>query len=311
MTASDDVTRVWILVGEERAGSYEINRLRETAEHMAIDVSVLDPRELDLIVNRAGENGVLRNGRPAQLPHCVIPRMGAGTTYFGLAAIRHFERLGLLVLNGSRSIQLARDKLATLQLLALSGIPIPKTMLSRLPFNAQTVEGEFSYPVILKPVVGSYGRGVFLCVNRSELEARLKQIESSERAKTHLILQEFIATSRGRDVRVLVVGGRAIGAMLRTAREGDFRANFSAGGHVAAFNLTHEVEQLAIVSAGTLGLDIAGVDILFGGQGCKVCEVNSAPGFRGFEAATGIDVCDEVYRCMRARLHGSFPHLSS
>jgi len=159
--------------------------------------------------------------------------------------------------------------------------------------------------LIVKTVSGSYGKGVFLCENRDQLEDLADLIEVSKDQRVNVIIQEFVLFSNGKDVRVFVVGRRHIGAMVRIAREGKLKANFSAGGTVASFDLNPAVERLAVESAKLVGLDIAGIDILFDGDSYKVCEVNSSPGFEGFEKATGLNVPQEIYHYIQVRLGGS------
>lgn len=296
--------KIWILTRKEIFKAYENRRFREAAEQMGIELTLIAPEECDIIVTKEGRKSILRNGKMVELPDSLIPRMGP-TTYFAFAIIRHLERLGIFVLNPSQGIETARDKLATLQTLSANNIPIPKTMLAKFPLNIAVVEKEFTYPLILKTVSGSQGKGIFLCENRSQLEDLADLMELSKDPKVNVILQEFVSSSKGKDIRVVVVGGRPIGAMLRTAREGRFKANFSAGGSVAAFNLNPAVEWLAVESAKVVGLDIAGVDILFDADNYTVCEVNSSLGFEGFEKATGIGVPEEIYRYIQVRLGGS------
>ena len=124
-------------------------------------------------------------------------------------------------------------------------------------------------------------------------------------SKVNIIIQEFISSSKGKDLRIFVIGGRAIGGMKRIAREGKFKANFSYGGQVEPFDLNPEVEWLASESTRLLGLEMSGVDILFSGESYMVSEVNSAPGFEGFERATKINVPQEIFNYIRVRLEGS------
>jgi RimK family alpha-L-glutamate ligase len=228
--------------------------------------------------------------------------MGAGTSYFALAIIRHFEKLGYFTLNSSESIDDAKDKLSTVQVLAANNIPIPKTMLAKFPLDLELVEKEFSFPVIMKAASGSMGKGVFLCEKKDQLEDMAEFMESHLNQNVNLILQEFVSGSKGKDIRVIVVGGRAIGAMLREAREGGFRSNYAKGGSVKPFPLNPDIEWIAVESAKALGLDVAGVDILFDGDSYKVCEVNSTPWFEGFEKATGIKVPEEIFHYIKVRL---------
>ena len=275
------------------------------AGQIGIELTVAAPEQFDIIATRGGRKSILYDGDTVDLPDSLVPRMGAGTTYFALAVIRHLERLGVLVLNGSQSIEASKDKLATLQVLSSNNIPIPKTMLAKFPLNIDYVEREFTYPLILKTVSGSEGKGVVLCETKSHLEDIASFMEESRDARVNVILQEFVASSRGKDIRVVVVGGRPVGAMLRTATAGRFKANVSAGAKVKPFQTNPQVEWLAIESARVLGLEIAGVDILFDGDSYRVCEVNSSPGFEGFEEATGVNVPQEIYNYIRVRLEGA------
>jgi len=297
--------KAWILAKKENFNSYENRRFHKEAEQMGIELQIVGPEEFDIVVTKEGRKSILHNSSPVDLPDCLIPRMGAGTTYFALAMIRHLERLGLFVLNSSQSIENAKNKLTTLQILATNNIPIPKTMLAKFPLNVDIVEREFTYPLIVKTVSGSYGKGVFLCENRAQMKDLADFIEVSKDPKVNVIIQEFVLFSNGKDIRVFVVGRRHIGAMVRIAREGKLKANFSAGGTVEPFDLNPAVEWLAVESAKLVGLDIAGIDILFDGDSYRVCEVNSSPGFEGFEKATGLNVPQEIYHYIQVRLGSS------
>lgn len=294
----------WILTKETESDIYENERFIDESGKNGIELQAVLPKEFDIIVTKEGRRSILYRGRHIDIPACLIPRLGAGTTYFALAVIRHLERLGVFILNSSQSIETAKDKLATMQILEANNIPIPKTMLAKFPLNIQTVESEFSYPLIIKTVSGSYGKGVFLCENRTQLEDIADLMEVSKDPKVNVIIQEFISSSKGKDIRVIVVGGRAIGAMLRTAKEGKFKANFHAGGDAKLLELNPAVEWLSIESTRLVGLDIAGIDLLFDGDSYNVCEVNSSPGFKGFEAVTGINVPQEIFHYIRVRLEG-------
>jgi len=299
--------KIWLLDKARNFDSYENRRFQEEAERLGLELLLVAPEEFDIIVPGTGRRSLLRHGRPGELADCLLSRFGSGATYFALATIRHLEKLGLFVLNSSQSIEVGRDKLATLQILAAHNIPIPQTMLAKFPLNIEVVDEQFTYPVMIKTVSGSRGKGIFLCENKTQLEDLVDLIAVSRNPEVNVIIQEFVTSSRGKDIRVIVVGGRAIGAMLRVAQEGKFKANFSAGGSVAAWPLNPAVEWLAVESARVVGLDIAGVDLLFDGDSYRVCEVNCAPGFEGFEEATGLSVAREIYQYIQVRLAGSLP----
>ena len=294
--------KVWILEKFKDFDSYTSKRFKKVAGEMNIELKLVAPEDFDLIVTKEGEKSILYDGNMVDLPDCLIPRIGT-VTYYSLAIIRHFERLGVFILNSSQSMETSKDKLATLQLLASNNIPIPKTMLAKFPINISAVEKEFSYPLILKTITGSQGKGVFLLENRNKLNDIATLMEISKDPKINLILQEFISSSKGKDIRVIVIGGRVIGAMLRTSKGENFKANYSAGGQVEAFDLNPAIEWLAIESSRLIGLDIAGVDILFDrDNNYRICEINSYPGFEGFEKATGINVPGEIFNYIKIRL---------
>jgi len=296
--------KVWILTKQGWGDSLPNLRFKETAKVMGIDCYIVNPEDFDIIATKEGQSSIFYRGQKIVLPDILIPRMGSTTTYFASAVIRHLDHLGVLVLNSSRSIEIAKDKLATLQLLNLNNIPTPKTILAKSPVDLKVVESEFSYPIVLKTVSGSFGKGVFLCENRTKLMDTLDLMEISKDPSVNLILQEFIKTSKGRDIRVFAIGGRPYGAMLRKAKRGKFKANYSAGGSVEKYELNPDIEWLSVQCANILGLDIAGVDILFDGEHYKVCEVNSAPGFEGFEKATNLNVPKAIFEYAKLRLQG-------
>jgi len=259
---------------------YEIRRLVETAEAAGITMRVLSPDQIDIIVFREDRNSILVDEVPTALPDFILPRMGAGTSYFALAVIRHLERMGVYSVNGSQSIENVRDKLYTLQILAEANLPIPKTILLK-------------FPVVVKTLSGTQGMGVFLSTGQDSFEDLMQLIQATNKS-ANIILQEFIEMSEGRDLRVFVVGGRVVGAMERKARAGTFKANCSIGGTGVRYDVTPEIETLAIGIARILNLEIAGIDLLFDREGFKICEVNSAPGFEAMENFCGLDIAAEI-----------------
>lgn len=294
---------IWIIVSKTEALTWEPNlRYKEEAEKMGWGCRIIAAETIDIIVNREDRKSVILEGEKTVLPDVIIPRTGSGSTYFVLALLRHFEKLGVMVLNSADSVLLAKDKLQSLQFLASANLPIPKTMLAKFPVSPLIIEKEFGFPFVMKKLSGSGGKGVVLIKDHQQLEDMLGMLDDTRKHDHGLIFQEFIENSSGRDLRVIVVGGRAIGAMLRTAKEGDFKANFSAGGSVETYELTAEIEWLAVESANALGLGLAGVDILFGKDGqYYICEVNSNPGIVGFEQSTGINVPEEVFHFLKLK----------
>lgn len=299
----------WILYKhselELKPETYEINRLLEVAEENNIEMQVLAPEQFELIVTRDDRKSILLDGETVSLPDFLLPRMGAETSYYALAIIRHLESLGVHTFNSSQSIETVKDKLYSHQILAKANIAFPKTMLAKYPLNVNLVEDQFGFPLVVKALSGSMGSGIFLSGSKSNFIDLMELIRSTK-SNVNFILQEFVSTSMGRDLRVIMIGGRAVACMERVAKEGDFKANFSRGGLVRSFEMTPEIEWLATETAKIFGLDIAGIDLLFDGEHFKVCEANSSPGFEGVESCCGIDIAQEMYNFIRVRL-GMFP----
>jgi gamma-F420-2:alpha-L-glutamate ligase len=283
----------WILCKERFHNSYETTRLIEEFKNHNIDIKVIDPHEIDIFVNKENKNSILVNGKSLPLPKFVFPRTGSGTTYHIKAVIRHFERMGVVVVNGSDAIDNTKDKLYSHQILAQSNLDIPKTMLLKHPIDVEFVEKHIGFPAIVKTISGSYGRGVFLAENKKQFKQLLTMAELTK-PSYNIIIQEFIKDTWGKDLRVLVVNGKVVGCMMRQSTDEDFRANISRGGEGFPYEVNDQIEWLSVESSKALDLDIAGVDLLFDGDGYKICEVNSNPGFEGMETYTKKNIADEI-----------------
>ncbi|MFC1810345.1 RimK family alpha-L-glutamate ligase [Patescibacteria group bacterium] len=293
--------QIYLLSSKKDHKAYGNKRIKDEALKMGYKFKFLDPLKFELVIGTDGKESLYYNEKSLKIPDVFIPRHN--TTYFAHMITRYYEQSDAFVLNTSFARQIAKDKLLALQFLAQNSIPIPKTILAKFPLNISFIEKHLSYPLVVKKTEGSQGKGIILSDNRDQLEDLIELLEATvDNAKLNLILQEFISEKKGKDIRVFVIGGRAIGAMLRTGKEGDFKANYSSGGTVESFKLTPEVEWLAVESARILGLDLAGVDILFGKEGYKICEVNASPGFQGFEKANGINVAKEILNYLTVRL---------
>ncbi|MGJ3240065.1 MAG: ATP-grasp domain-containing protein [Anaerolineae bacterium] len=299
--------RAWILYRFDLENlpphNYEMPRFVAQAQEMGIELTVIRPDQIDIIVTRDDRKSVLVDGKVTPLPDFLIPRMGASTTYYALAIIRHLERLGVTVINSSTAIEAVRDKLYTQQILAASNLPVPKTMLARFPVNVDLVEKQLGFPVVVKTISGSHGSGVYLSENRDNF-ADISTLLNSTKPDTNIILQEFIASSHGQDLRVIVVGGRVVACMRRFSTDDNFKANVSRGGGSEPYAVTPEIEMLALESARILELDIAGVDLLFDGDHFAICEVNSSPGFAGMERAHEglVNIAEAIYQYALVRL---------
>lgn len=284
--------------------SQETVQLIETGARMGIEIKLIDPREFEIVVTREDRKSVLLNNVPTKIPDFIIPRMGATTTYFALAVIRHFEKLGVYCVNPSQSIETVKDKLFQMQILAQTNYLIPKTILAKFPVDSAWIGKQLGYPVVVKALSGSQGSGVFLCESETMLEDLLKVIEIANK-DANFIIQEFISDSKGRDLRVFVIGDRVIGAMERYSNDDSFKANFSRGGGVKPYPVTEKIREKALEITKLFNLEIAGIDLLFDGDDFRVCEVNSSPGFKGFQKVNDIDVAKEILLYIQKKLEKS------
>lgn len=298
--------RGWILYFKSQDqlddNDYGVSRLLGAAAAKGIDLQVYRPDQFELVVTRDDRKSILVDGSPTPIPDFLIPRLGSNTTYFALAIIRQLERLGVFVCNSSVTIETVKDKLHMHQLLAQSNLPTPKTMLFKLPVDIDIVRREIGFPVVVKNITGTEGAGIYLCQSEDKLVDLMELIYSTN-PNVNIILQEFIETSSGKDLRVFIVGGKIIGCMKRVSK-GSFKANFSRGGVVEKFELTPEAEWLATETARLVDFDIAGIDLLFDKDGYKVCEANSAPGFKGLEQVMGKNIAEQIIDYITVKVSG-------
>jgi gamma-F420-2:alpha-L-glutamate ligase len=294
----------WILVKDRFWESYETNRLIEEFQKQDIEIQLVDPTTIDIFVNKNSKKSILVNGESSDLPRFVFPRTGSGTTYHIKAVIRHFERMGVPVINSSDAIDNVKDKLYSHQILAESNLDIPNTMLLKHPIDADFVQKHIGFPAIVKTISGSYGRGVFLAETKKQLKQLLTMAELTKKSY-NIIIQEFIKDTWGKDLRVLVVNNKVVGCMMRQAKDDDFRANITRGGEGFPYEVNEQIEWLSSESSKALDLDIAGVDLLFDGDGYKICEVNSNPGFEGMEQYTKKNIAEEIVQFIKMKI-GAF-----
>ena len=207
---------------------------------------------------------------------------------------RGLELQGLRLFNSASAVEICDDKMLTYLALQNCGVRLIKTIPAPLCYTPnvkpseeflQTVARELGFPLVAKKSYGSFGKGVYLVHGMDEL----RKIAQKWIYEPHFF-QEFVRESAGHDVRVIVIGGKALGGMERVAQEGEFRSNVELGGTGKKIQLEKEYAQVAETVAKVLGLDYCGVDLLQTSAGPVVCEVNSNAFFEGFEEALGVDV---------------------
>lgn len=275
----------------------------EEARRQKIECIVVNPLRCQLRVGPSGPD-VCVYGKPLTGIDVVLPRIGTSITDYGLLVVRHFESMGVPVVNDSDAILNSRNKFRALQTCSAKGINMPLSVMSRSLSDIHTsfrMIGKF--PMVMKLLQGAQGIGVMLGHDRSSVESVMSTLLNFDK---DLILQQYVKESGGSDVRVLVVGGKVVATMRRQAKRGEFRANVHRGGWgERIMRLPKRYERIALLSAKAVGLEIAGVDLLESSAGPMLLEVNSSPGFQELEKSTGINVAEVMIKmCIRKARSG-------
>lgn len=271
---------------------YSTSRLVQAARERGHSVHVVD--YLRCYMDITSERPAVLLAGESQSFDAVIPRIGASHTFYGTAVVRQFEMMGVYTVSPSEAISRSRDKLRSLQILSRAGVDMPVTGFAHATKDIDglldTVGGA---PVVVKLLEGTQGSGVVLAETR---KAAGSVIEAFRQLDANILVQEFIEEADGADVRVIVIGNKAIAAMRRKSKPGEFRSNLHRGGTASVIKVTPELERVAVAAAESMGLGVAGVDILQSNRGPLVLEINSSPGLEGIEGATHMDVASEVIR---------------
>ena len=277
---------------------YSTQRLVEAIRQRGHEVRVLDV--LRCYMNIATHKPQLHyKGEALEGFDAVIPRIGASVTFYGTAVLRQFEMMGVMPLNESVAITRSRDKLRSMQLLSRKGIGLPLTGFANKPDDIEDlIKMVGGAPLVIKLLEGTQGIGVVLAETHKAAESVL---EAFMGLRVNILVQEFIAEAGGADLRCLVIGDKVIAAMKRQGKEGEFRSNLHRGGSASLIKITPEERSTAVRAAQTMGLNVAGVDLLRSNHGPVVMEVNSSPGLEGIETATGKDIAGTIVQFIEKR----------
>ena len=271
--------------------AYSTERLRAAAIERGHTVRVLDTLRFAIDLS-GGQPDLQYRGKPLSDYDAILPRIGASITFYGLAVVRQFEQMDIYTPNTSNGIANSRDKLRSIQILSRHNVSIPATAFVRDRADVlAAIESVGGSPVVIKLLEGTQGIGVILAPDTKVAEAVIETLQS---AKQNVLIQRFIAESRGTDVRAFVIGDQVVAAMRRTASGDEFRSNLHRGGASEIIELDDEYRRVAVQSAQLMGLRVAGVDMLEGDDGPLVMEVNSSPGLEGIEGATGLDIAGAI-----------------
>ncbi|GAB4141903.1 MAG: 30S ribosomal protein S6--L-glutamate ligase [Planctomycetaceae bacterium] len=279
-----------IAILSRRPSLYSTKRLKEAGQARGHDIRVVDYLRcyMDITAHRPQ---VLYQGEPLRVD-AIIPRIGASKTFYGTAVVRQFEMMNVFVVNESQAISRSRDKLRCLQLLARDGVGLPVTGFAHSTKDIESlIKIAGGAPLVIKLIEGTQGVGVILAETKKAAEA---VIEAFRGLDANILVQEYIKEAGGADIRCFVVGNRVIASMKRQGAPGEFRSNLHRGGTAERIRITPEERATAKRACKTMGLNVAGVDILRSNHGPVVMEVNSSPGLEGIEEATGLDIAGKI-----------------
>jgi RimK family alpha-L-glutamate ligase len=219
----------------------------------------------------------------------------------------YLEQLGYPVFNSSKAIGICDDKSLTHLTLMNTEIVMPRTIVTPMTFVnigytsltfLEEVAERLLFPMVVKECFGSFGQQVYLVHNMDELKEKVIQIGAKP-----MLFQEFITSSYGKDIRLQVVGNEVIASMYRYSENGDFRANLTIGGKMKAYTPTKEQCELALRCCEIIGLDFAGIDLLFGEKDEPIlCEINSNAHFKNIYDCTGVNAADAIIKHIKQKL---------
>ena len=283
---------------------YSTRRLKEAAIQRGHKVKALDTLKFAIDL-QPGEPDLYFRVKQLTDYDAVLPRIGASITHFGTAVVRQFEQMDVFCANSSAGISNSRDKLRSLQILSKYKIGIPRTaFVTDKKDVLPAIKRVGGAPVIIKLLEGTQGIGVFLAESVKSAEGIVELLQSQ---KQNVLIQKFIAESKGRDIRAFVVGDRVVAAMRRVAQGQEFRSNVHRGGITEPLVLDETYCETAIRTTQILGLRVAGVDMLEGNSGPQIMEVNSSPGLEGIERCTQLDIAGSIIDYIAAQV--DFPEI--
>lgn len=272
---------------------YSTRRLYEAAIERGHEVHIIDYLRCYMNIT-AEQPSIQYKGKMLEGFDAIIPRIGANRTFYGCAILRQFETMGTYTINTSLAITRSRDKLRSQQLLVMKSVKMPATGFAHEPEDmTDLIDSLGGPPLIIKLVEGTQGVGVVLAETQKAAESVTQTLRG---LNANIIIQEYIAESKGVDIRCFVVGDKIIASMQRKAEPGEFRANIHRGGTATPIRITKTERDAVIKAAKIMGLGMAGVDLIRSKQGPLILEINSSPGLEGIETATKKDIATTIIR---------------
>lgn len=290
-----------IVILSKGPGNYSTKRLKQEAKARGHSVRVINYAKCYVSLE-SSKPVVFYEGEELRDIDAIIPRIAASLTKYGSSIVRQFEMQNVFTTTSSIALVRSRDKLRSLQLLAKTGVGIPKTVFARETTDAEDViEKVGGAPAIIKVARGTHGNGVVLAETRKAAKAVMQAFYVEG---VNFLVQEYIAESAGTDIRVLVVGGKVVASIQRQSLDDDFRANTHQGGVGTAVRLTDAERRTAVKAAKAMGLPICGVDLMRSDRGPLVLEVNSSASLKTPEAVTNRNVALNIIEYVEQNAKG-------
>ncbi len=269
------------MVGDYSAYEKEMVMAKQLFAKLNIDVDFVNFNDVSVVASDNPNGKIVINGEEVDYPDFVlVSTVDERDDYKFRAVLRMFETLGINCINTVDSIEKAGDKIYSFQIAKqfVPDIKLPKTILISPDVSLDFIEKEIGFPLVLKIMDGNQGRGISLIQTKEELDNILNVVTASEFGQ-ELMVQEAILSSKGRDIRVIVVGGEVIHSFARY-NENDFKSNLHQGGSLETFNAPQSLIDNSIKLADAFGLKLGSIDYLFGESEDEfyLCEVNSVPG---------------------------------
>ena len=267
---------------------WEEKQLHDRALHRGIQLEMVDVRDIIYGIPRESVTPTVA------LQRCVSHSRG-------IRVAQYFEAGGSAVINSSRASEICGDKFVTGLRLAGAGIPHPKTVEAFSVEAALKAADRLGYPVVMKPLNGSWGREVAVLSDVRSLRSYLELRQGSGDADDRVFyLQEYVSNP-GRDIRTVCVGGEVAVSIYRYAPEGDWRSNVALGGIAKPCQLEAAEKELMVKASEVVESEVAGVDSMEGPDGLIIHEVNSNVEFKGASSGSGVDVAGKIMEYAQRR----------
>jgi [lysine-biosynthesis-protein LysW]--L-2-aminoadipate ligase len=257
---------------------WEEKALVAAAEKRGINVNLVDSKDLSITLN----SRELPLADRVVLQRCV--------SYFrNVHSTAALESAGHRVVNSFACAWVCGNKLFGTLELVRHKVPTPRTILSMAEGSALSSIERMGYPVVVKPVVGSWGRLSALLKDQDAAKAVIEDREHMFPLYQVYYLQEFVNRPQ-RDIRSFVINGRTVAAIYRYSGPSEWRTNTARGGRAEKCEITDELDELSVRAAEAVGGEFVGVDLMEGGDGLLVHEVNNTTEFKNTVPATGVDI---------------------